>query len=99
MWLISHFGGTNRCPAIHFSVAAVNSFQQPWAAGPRKDYSDNQNYNVGEFIQMSWTVAVSNAPMALTQDNFPGDGRGGPSVTVQSMYSSISLNLIPSSRC
>ncbi|KAK6085132.1 hypothetical protein SCUP515_00950 [Seiridium cupressi] len=59
-------------------VPRANSFQPPWTPGTTKDYSDNKNYNIGEEVQMSWTSSVSNASMTLCQDNFPGDGRGGP---------------------
>ncbi|KAH8646465.1 hypothetical protein BGZ60DRAFT_438223 [Tricladium varicosporioides] len=64
-------------------VAAKNYFLQPWAAGPNKDYSQNDNYNIGVRILLAWSASITNATMSLSQDNFPGDGAGGPSVTLE----------------
>ncbi|KAK0509988.1 hypothetical protein JMJ35_007382 [Cladonia borealis] len=65
----------------------TDEFLQPWTfAGPAKDYSDNLYFGVGVFIQTAWVASFTNATIALTQDNNPGDARGGPSVTLEESY-------------
>ena len=62
----------------------TDEFLQPWTfVGPAKDYSDNLYFGVGVFIQTAWVASFTNATIALTQDNNPGDARGGPSVTLE----------------
>ena len=70
--------------AILTAMAKADEFLQPWTfAGPAKDYSDNLYFGVGVFIQAAWVTGFTNATIVLTQDNNPGDARGGPSVTLE----------------
>ena len=69
--------------AVLTAAVKAGEFLQPWAPGPVKVYSDNINYAVGVFIQIEWDADFTNATIVLTQDNHPGDARGGPSVTLE----------------
>ncbi|KAI1334416.1 hypothetical protein F5Y15DRAFT_289171 [Xylariaceae sp. FL0016] len=53
-------------------------FTRNWVDGGPKDYSDNQNYNIGTIIQFGWAPSVVNGSLSLCQDNYLGYARGGP---------------------
>ena len=75
---------TGHVLAILTAMAKADEFLQPRTfAGTPKDYSDNLYFGVGVFIQAAWVAGFTNATIVLTQDNNPGDPRGGPSVTLE----------------
>ena len=81
---ILHIGLTAHVFAILTATVKAGEFLQPWTSGLVKDYSDNINYAVGVNIIAEWSADFTNATIALTQDNNPGDAQGGPSVVLES---------------
>ncbi|KAJ8132471.1 hypothetical protein O1611_g1149 [Lasiodiplodia mahajangana] len=53
-------------------------FITPPTPGPPKDYSENDVYERGETVTLSWVKSFPTGTLTLTQDNKPGDPTGGP---------------------
>lgn len=64
------------------TAAQTNQFQTPPAEGPNKVYSDNPSYEVGDSIQLAWTMNFTGAKLTIEQDNHPGDMEGGATAVI-----------------
>lgn len=55
------------------TAVAAAEILEPWGAGPARDYSDNENFAVGENITIEWVASFSNATIRLNQESRLGD--------------------------
>ncbi|KAI1422360.1 hypothetical protein F5Y12DRAFT_717470 [Xylaria sp. FL1777] len=60
----------------------------PPTPGLNKDYSNNNVYEIGETVTLSWVKSFPTGTLTLIQDNKPGDETGGPSRNIKENWDS-----------